>query len=216
MRLALAEYAQRWGLELAGIVEQFPRLRDAVHRARTVPNTPDVKTVLVEGRTGHLAGEKLLRLLQPVVARLNGDQPALDRVSTGLAAVTWPTNDEGLTKFESDVRAALTTALAELRPASKRSGASGTEPAESSEPLVLPPGTPATAADALRKIRMMTWFQNVIVWGLTVISAYLAFYADNAAFGTVTNYLAALMWALGITQTGTQLVTRVRRPATTS
>jgi hypothetical protein len=66
---------------------------------------------------------------------------------------------------------------------------------------------------ALRdKIRRMTALYQAIVWTVVFVTGYLSFYAGHFAFGTLADYFALFLWAIGLTSTGTQIITRVHKP----
>lgn len=68
-----------------------------------------------------------------------------------------------------------------------------------------------TPAFVQRKIKLMArlygWTVGIVVFG----TAYQSFYAHNLGFGTVTDYIVVGLWALGLTATGTQIVTRIHK-----
>jgi hypothetical protein len=61
------------------------------------------------------------------------------------------------------------------------------------------------------KIRRMTVLYQAIIWTVVFITGYLSFYAGDTAFGTLADYFALFLWALGLTSTGTQIITRVHK-----
>lgn len=70
--------------------------------------------------------------------------------------------------------------------------------------------TETRLADAGQKLvrakRLMSGLYVAVGWLVVLATAYAAFYAKNAAFGTLADYLTVFMWALGLTQTGKKLV----------
>jgi hypothetical protein len=62
------------------------------------------------------------------------------------------------------------------------------------------------------KIRRMTALYQAVIWTVVFVTGYLSFYSGHQAFGTLADYLALFLWALGLTSTGTQIITRVHKP----
>jgi hypothetical protein len=62
------------------------------------------------------------------------------------------------------------------------------------------------------KIRGMAALYQVIVWCVVFVTAYQAFYAGHLLFGTLSDYMAVFLWSLGLTTTGTQIVSKVHKP----
>jgi hypothetical protein len=212
----LAEFLGRENLNLPRVLARFSPLIEAVRTARTVPNVPNVDTVLREARAAQLAGMLLQRLLQASVAALKTDPQALAALVKAVEALQWPSDDASFEAFDQQLRAAIDTVHKDMQ--SRAAAADPTELNEAAprttEPLLLPQGSPVTVDEALDQIRRMTRLQQAGIWLLTVLTAYQTFYVSNAAFGTAFNYIALFMWSLGITQAGTQIVARARRPAT--
>ena len=68
-----------------------------------------------------------------------------------------------------------------------------------------------TPEEVKRKIGRMAWIYRTVVWAVVVMTAYYSYYAHNLVFGTLSDYLVLFIWALGLTQTGTQLMTRIHK-----
>lgn len=67
--------------------------------------------------------------------------------------------------------------------------------------------------DKLRaKIRRMAALYRTVVWTVVFVTGYLSFFAGHAAFGTLADYFTLFLWALGLTSTGTQIITRIHKP----
>jgi hypothetical protein len=66
------------------------------------------------------------------------------------------------------------------------------------------------------KVHWMAWLYRTVVWILVFFTAYLTFYANKFAFGTVQDYFGVFIWALGLTPTGAQLLARARGSQTRS
>lgn len=73
-----------------------------------------------------------------------------------------------------------------------------------------------SSAAVLERIGRYDRLQDLAVLGAVLITAYLTFFAAKASFGSATDYAGLLLWSLGLTQTGTQIVSRARaaRPQT--
>jgi hypothetical protein len=63
----------------------------------------------------------------------------------------------------------------------------------------------------LDKIHRMTGLYQAIIWIVVFVTAYSSFYAGHFAFGTLADYFALFLWAIGLTSTGTQIITRVNK-----
>jgi hypothetical protein len=209
-------------LALAMVLLRLGSAAESVRRSRTTPNGTGVEAVLSEGAAANGAALRLLDLLPQAREILRNDPTALRELDTTVQALPWPTDQATLMAFDRSVQAAIATADANLkeRRAEKlaqavAAGAANDSPqgAEHGDPTaVLKKGTPITVDAALRQIALMTSVQNGAIWLLTVLTGYQTFYAGNPGFGTLVNYGAVFMWALGLTQAGTQIVARARRP----
>jgi hypothetical protein len=218
VRTDLESLAQNTGLSLPIVLARFSPLRLAVRDARTIPNTPNIETLMTEARAAQVAGMLLVRLLAAGVPPLNADVKALNDLSLAIEALPWPTDETSFGTFNTNVRAAIKKAHDDLIARTQQTNAAALQanqpaPAQDPGPLMLPPGTPTTVGGASDQITRMTYFQNALIWLVTVLTAYQTFYAADADFGTLANYIALFMWSLGITQAGTQIVTHARRPA---
>jgi len=71
------------------------------------------------------------------------------------------------------------------------------------------PGVPRPA-NLRARIRFMARLQRLVVLAVVFISAYQIFYAHHFSFGTLLDYLGVFLWTLGLTQTGTQILSRAR------
>jgi hypothetical protein len=68
-----------------------------------------------------------------------------------------------------------------------------------------------TSANLHKKIRMMDTVKAVLVGVIVWISAFSLFYYPNASFGSVVDYISLFLWAVGLTATGSQLVSSVHK-----
>lgn len=73
-----------------------------------------------------------------------------------------------------------------------------------------------TPADLEKRIRWMAQLERAVAAAVVFIMAYQLFYARDFAFGTLLDYLAVFLWSLGLTQMGTQIITRARSSYTPS
>lgn len=67
----------------------------------------------------------------------------------------------------------------------------------------------ASEAEIGRRIKIMTWVNQSVVWAVVALTAYSAHFATNWAFGTALDYINMFLWSLGLTQAGKQLIARV-------
>jgi hypothetical protein len=63
-------------------------------------------------------------------------------------------------------------------------------------------------ADLRSKINFMARLHRIVVLVVVFIVAYEIFYVNHFAFGTLLDYLGVFLWALGLTQTGSQILAR--------
>jgi hypothetical protein len=124
---------------------------------------------------------------QPAQLQLGID--ALDKVSL-------PASSQDLDRYRKDLLSALSTVTL-------GAGAAGGEVM-----LVSPQWSEKKVR---RKIQNMARLYRAIVWAAVFITAYQASYAHNLAFGTLSDYLVQFTWALGLTQTGTQILARMHK-----
>lgn len=61
-----------------------------------------------------------------------------------------------------------------------------------------------------RRMRLMEWLQRLVVWVGVLGVAYLTFWFGKLSFGTLQDYINVFFWAVGLTQTGSQLLARAR------
>jgi hypothetical protein len=128
------------------------------------------------------------------------DDPAiLEKVLTALDAVALPASRADLIRYRRDLDVVLTTPSAVAKQVASVAASALT-------PKI-------TIADRLRsKIHAMKDLYQVVVCFVVFITAYLSFYAGHLAFGTCADYLAVVLWSLGLTTTGTQIISHVHKP----
>jgi hypothetical protein len=62
------------------------------------------------------------------------------------------------------------------------------------------------------RVRVMDVVKSLVLAVLTWITAYSFYYYPNPSFGGVIDYLTVFVWAVGLTTTGSQLVSTIRKP----
>jgi hypothetical protein len=62
--------------------------------------------------------------------------------------------------------------------------------------------------DLPAKIKRMALLYRLVVWVVVFAFAYVTFYASDFDFGKFTDYLSLFLWTIGLTNTGTQILTR--------
>jgi hypothetical protein len=60
------------------------------------------------------------------------------------------------------------------------------------------------------RTHLLDWLQVVVTWLVVGAIAYVTFFDRAWAFGTGRDYVNVFLWTLGLTQTGTQVVARVK------
>lgn len=128
--------------------------------------------------------------------KLNAVLTSLDRVAPG----------EDLDAYRKSLRAVLASAVTEAEAVNLTPGA--TFDAASALPDLSPP------ADPERQIKFMALVERGVTAALVFIGAYLMFFARDFTFGTLSDYFSVFLWSLGLTQTGTQIISRARSSVT--
>jgi hypothetical protein len=88
-----------------------------------------------------------------------------------------------------------------------RKAISGADLSESEAALEARPRTADDVTKSLTTIRRIRW---LIVMLVVFLTAFLTFFQPDPQFGTCADYIKVFFWALGLTQTGSQIVTRIR------
>jgi hypothetical protein len=70
----------------------------------------------------------------------------------------------------------------------------------------------ASAASLHRRTVLMDYGKLAVTGIVVWIMAYTVYYWPNASFGTALDYLTLFLWSLGLTATGSQLVSGIRKP----
>lgn len=68
----------------------------------------------------------------------------------------------------------------------------------------------ATQKQIERDIQLITLAQYAVVWVVVVLSGLTTYFLTNATYGTEADYIGTLLWSLGLTQTGKQIISRPR------
>ena len=77
--------------------------------------------------------------------------------------------------------------------------------------LAVDPAAVAKQLTAIqRKMRVMEWLQRGVVWVAVFGTAYLTFLFGKFSFGTLQDYINVFFWSVGLTQTGSQVLAKVR------
>jgi hypothetical protein len=130
--------------------------------------------------------------------RLNSVLTSLDRVAPGTDPVA----------YRASLRKVLEDAAAADQADNPNADEADTFDADEALPDVPPP------ADLERKIRSMAMLERGVAAVLVFIGAYLMFFARDFTFGTLPDYFGVFLWSLGLTQTGTQIISRARSSVT--
>jgi hypothetical protein len=126
-----------------------------------------------------------------------GNQPdQLQLATAAIDGVPRPASAPDLNQYRSQLLAALPVSL-------------GKDP--SVEAQVQSVSRLWTPEGVQRKIKIMALLYQVVIWATVFFTAYQAYFAHNLAFGTLSDYIVLFVWSLGLTQTGSQIVSRVHK-----
>ena len=68
--------------------------------------------------------------------------------------------------------------------------------------------------DTQKKIKREIWLiitgQQAVVWVVVVLIGLTTYFLSNATYGSLADYIGTLLWSLGLTQTGKQIIARAR------
>lgn len=67
-----------------------------------------------------------------------------------------------------------------------------------------------SAEDLAKRIKFMARLYQLVVWFVVFVTAYQTLYLNDRSFGTLLDYMVVFLWTLGLTQTGTQILTRAQ------
>jgi hypothetical protein len=62
-----------------------------------------------------------------------------------------------------------------------------------------------------KRIKRMARIYGTAVFVTVLATAYQSFYARNLGFGTMSDYIVVILWSLGLTATGTQILSRIHK-----
>jgi hypothetical protein len=147
------------------------------------------------------AAVSLWSCIENATTQWGGQPQVLRSVAAALVAVQLPQSDADLVRYRKDLTNALTSTIQTIN---KQSAFAPVAPASGS--------SSSTLSSIRAKIRGMTELYQVIVWCVVFITAYQSFYAGHLLFGTLSDYMAVFLWSLGLTSTGTQIISRVHKP----
>lgn len=68
----------------------------------------------------------------------------------------------------------------------------------------------ATQKKTKRTIWLITAAQHAVVWVVVVLTGLTTYFLANATYGSATDYIGTMLWSLGLTQTGKQIIARPR------
>jgi hypothetical protein len=68
-----------------------------------------------------------------------------------------------------------------------------------------------TSASLHHRIAVMDWLKACVLGVAVWITAFSVYYYPNPSFGSVVDYLTLFIWALGLTSTGAQLISGVKK-----
>jgi hypothetical protein len=147
------------------------------------------------------ASNYLWEMIQTAKAQWPNDAQKLNAVVAQMDQVAMPQDASGLNKYREDVLKVLNDVIAADKAAGKIADDSQLLSSASSSPGM-------EIKDLRRKINWLAWLYRFAVWIVVFVLAYQTFYVSKFAFGTVLDYLTVILWSLGLTQTGTQILAR--------
>ena len=181
-------------------------IAQALHELRasssTYPDRPiaEITADADSFATRAAAANSLWTALQTATIQWKNAPERLREVSATLDAVALPQSTADLGRYRSGLRDVLVSSATQITP----------HAAAVAQPVTAQDGSILKRLRA--KIRRMTALYQVIVWTVVFVTGYLSFFAGHTAFGTLADYFTVFMWALGLTSTGTQIITRIHKP----
>lgn len=159
----------------------------------------DMQQAVDRFTTSSALNDEFYTAIQLAVAKI---APAnRDAVTKQLDAVS---RNQTVIAYRTALLAVLTVATAALPPAEVVPAAP-----------VLQPGTDlstTTAANLHKRAVLMDWLKTIVLGVVVWLTAYTVYYAPNPSFGTALDYIALFLWCLGLTATGSQIISSVRKP----
>jgi hypothetical protein len=174
--------------------EAIQELGDELQLIDQVPRdqlTADVQRYVLRVGTASL----LWSAVQSTMNRWGNQPNQLQPVIAALDNVPLPTSAQDLDRYRNDLLAAV--------PATLAAGAAG-----SYVVAISPQWDPKSVK---QKIARMGLLYQSVVWAVVILTAYQSYYAHNLAFGTLSDYIVLFLWAVGLTQTGSQIVGRIHK-----
>lgn len=149
----------------------------------------------------------LLSAVRVAVKQWQGDQTKQGLVITALDNVAVPADSDALNTYQNNLLNVLQGGIASV--------------AGGSTPESIPSFAKATPDLSLKQLKsritFMTRLYRVLIWVVVFFLAYMTLYLNNLSFGTFLDYIGVFLWALGLTQTGTQIISKAHssysRPA---
>lgn len=145
------------------------------------------------------ASKSLWTAVTVAMSELETPPLALQRAIAAIDAVKLPSSRADLARYRQDLSVAVTSATGAVTQSA--SVAAGINVKVKRTPTAI----------MRDRISGMNWLYRAAVASVVFITAYQVFYAQKWAFGTVSDYLAVFLWALGLTTTGTQILARVHK-----
>lgn len=105
-------------------------------------------------------------------------------------------------------RANVVTALS--APTTTGTGVSTAAPIAADTAVVETAQVEATKKKIERDIWLIGIAQTAVVWVVVVLTALTTYFLSNATYGSAADYIGTLLWSLGLTQTGKQIISRPR------
>ncbi len=162
--------------------------------------TEDVTSLAQSFSARATASSLLWSALQTATGQWHNQPEALREVCASLDNVPIPASPADVARYRLALIGVLTSKA-------KSAVAQGGE-----VPTDTTPSRTTTLEFLRAKIRGMTALYQVIVWTVVFTTGYQFFYASHFAFGSLSDYLAVFLWAIGLTSTGAQIVARVHKP----
>jgi hypothetical protein len=89
-------------------------------------------------------------------------------------------------------------------------GLTATAPAAANTAVTQTVQVEATQKKLERDIQLITLAQHAVVWVVVVLTGLTTYFLANSTYGSTGDYIGTLLWSLGLTQTGKQIISRPR------
>ncbi len=163
----------------------------AIKDAGTTAST-DLKNDAQRFATESMAKNLFWSVLQTATAQVK-DSAKLKTVAMRLDGVALP-RPLDLTAYRANLRNELIEAIS-------AAGLGGA-------PSFAEDATNLSPEDLQAKIRRMAWLYRLVIWIVVFVTAYQTLYFPNKVFGTSVDYIVLILWTLGLTATGTTIITK--------